>query len=114
NSGYWGGAPKVQEISVPLYSSNDAASLALAQGQIDLAGNDINNVLTTFVAKDQAHNHLFQAVAPYFPASNTVVLLLNNKDTKSPFLADAAVRKAIGAALDRQSARTQGETHYEL
>lgn len=114
NSGYWGGAPKVQEISVPLYSSNDAASLALAQGQIDLAGNDINNVLSTFVGKDKAHNHLFQSDAPYFPASNTVVLLLNNKDAKSPFLADAAVRKAIGAALDRQSMATQCETNYEL
>jgi peptide/nickel transport system substrate-binding protein len=114
NPNFWGGAPKVQKISVPLYSSNDAASLALAQGQIDLAGNDINNVLTTFVAKDQAHNHLFQSTAPYFPASNTVVLLLNTKDTKSPFLADTPVRKAISAALDRQSLATQCETNYEL
>lgn len=114
NTAYWGGAPKVQEISVPLYSSNDAASLALAQGQIDLAGNDINNVLTTFVAKDQAHNHLFQSDAPYFPASNTVVLLLNSKDSKSPYLANASVRKAISAALDRQSLATQCETNYEL
>jgi len=114
NSGFWGGAPKVQKISIPLYSSNDAASLALAQGQIDLAGNDINNVLTTFVAKDQAHNHLFQSTAPYFPASNTVVLMLNTKDSKSPFLGDAKVRKAISAALDRQSLATQCETNYEL
>lgn len=114
NPNYWGGAPKVQEISVPLYSSNDAASLALAQGQIDLAGNDINNVLTTFVAKDKAHNHLFQDTAPYFPASNTVVLLLNNKSSKSPFLADPQVRKAISAGLDRQSMATQCETNYEL
>ena len=113
NPNFWGGAPKVAKISIPLYSSNDAASLALAQGQIDLAGNDINNVLTTFVAKDQAHNHLFQSTAPYFPASNTVVLMLNNKDSKSPFLADAPVRKAISAALDRQSLATQCETNYE-
>lgn len=114
NPNFWGGAPKVTKISIPLYSSNDAAALALAQGQIDLAGNDINNVLTTFVAKDQAHNHLFQSNAPYFPASNTVVLLLNTKDPKSPFLADAPVRKAISAALDRQSLATQCETNYEL
>jgi ABC-type transport system substrate-binding protein len=114
NPGFWGGAPKVGEISVPLYSSNDAATLALSSGQIDLAGNDINNVLSTFVAKDQAHNHLFQTTQPYFPASNTVVLMLNNKDSKSPFLGDAKVRKAISAALDRQSMATQCETNYEL
>lgn len=114
NPNFWGGAPKVQHISVPLYSSNDAAALALAQGQIDLAGNNINNVLTTFVAKDPQHNHLFQSTAPYFPASNTVVLMLNNKDAKSPFLGDAAVRRAISAALDRQSLATQCESNYEL
>jgi peptide/nickel transport system substrate-binding protein len=114
NTGFWGGAPKVQKISIPLFSSNDAATLALSSGQIDLAGNNINNVLSTFVAKDQAHNHLFQTTAPYFPASNTVVLLLNNKDSKSPYLGDAAVRKAISAALDRQSMATQCETNYEL
>jgi peptide/nickel transport system substrate-binding protein len=113
NPSYWGGAPKVKEVSVPLYSSNDAATLALSDGQIDLAGNDINNVLSTFVAKNPTSNHLFQASAPYFPAGNTVALLLNNKDSKSPFLADTAVRKAISAALNRQSMATQCEESYE-
>jgi peptide/nickel transport system substrate-binding protein len=113
NPNYWQGAPKVKELSIPLYTSNDAAALALANGDIDLAGNDINNVLTTFVNKDPAHNHLYQSQAPYFPASNTVTLLLNNKSTQEPALGDANVRKAISAALDRQAMATQCETNYE-
>jgi peptide/nickel transport system substrate-binding protein len=114
NPSYWQGAPKVKELSIPLYTSNDAASLALSAGDIDLAGNDINNVLSTFVNKDPAHNHLYQSAAPYFPASNTVSLLLNTKSSKEPALGDANVRKAISAALDRQSMATQCETNYEL
>jgi peptide/nickel transport system substrate-binding protein len=113
NPSYWGGEAKVREVSVPVYSSNDAATLALSDGQIDLAGNDINNVLSTFVNKNTKNNHLFESQAPYFPAGNTVALLLNNKDSKSPFLADAAVRKAISAALNRQSMATQCEQSYE-
>lgn len=114
NPTYWGGAPKVKRISFPAYATNDAAELALASGKIDLTGNDINNVQTAFVAKDPAHNHLFQKDAPYFPAGNTVSLMLNNKSTTAPALGDVAVRKAISAALDRQSLATQCETNYEL
>ncbi|WP_042410996.1 ABC transporter substrate-binding protein [Streptacidiphilus carbonis] len=114
NPSYWGGAPAVKEISFPAYATNDAATLALASGQIDLAGNDINNVQSVFVAKDPAHNHLFQSSAPYFPAANTVSLLLNQKSTTAPALADVAVRKAISAAVDRQSLASQCETNYEL
>ena len=97
------GAPGVQKISFPAYADNNAATLALASGQIDLTGNNINDVLNTFVAKDPANNHLFQSTKPYFPASNTVVLLMNQKSANAPALADVNVRKAISAALDRQS-----------
>ncbi|MEZ0090252.1 ABC transporter substrate-binding protein [Streptacidiphilus sp. EB129] len=114
NPGYWGGAPKVKAISFPAYATNDAATLALAAGQIDLTGNDISNVQSTFVAKDPAHNHLFQTAKPYFPAGNTVSLLLNNKSSSAPALGDVAVRKAISAALNRQAMATQCETVYEL
>ena len=114
NPGYWGGAPAVKEISVPLYTSNNAAALALESGQIDLAGNDISNVQSAFVGKDPAHNHLFQSSAPYFPAANTVSLILNTKSPQAPGLAVADVRLAISAALNRQSMATQCETNYEL
>jgi len=113
NPAYWGGAPAVKAVSVPAYANNDAATLALSQGEIDLAGNNINNVQSTFVAKNPSTNHLFQSSAPYFPATNTVTLLLNNKSTNAPALADKAVRQAISAGIDRQSLATQCETNYE-
>ncbi|MEY9845510.1 ABC transporter substrate-binding protein [Streptacidiphilus sp. MAP5-3] len=114
NPGYWGGKAKVPEVAVANYASNDAATTALAQGQLDLAGNDINNVLTSFVAKDPQTNHLFQSSAPYFPAGNTVALLMNTQSPTAPALADVAVRKAISAAIDRASMASQCETDYEL
>ncbi len=107
------GEPAVKKVSYPAYADNNAATLALANGDIDLTGNDINDVLNTFVAKSK-DNHLFQSTPPYFPASNTVVLLLNEKSKNSPALADVAVRKAISAALDRKSMATSCETDYEL
>ncbi|NUR63155.1 MAG: ABC transporter substrate-binding protein [Catenulispora sp.] len=107
------GEPAVKKLSFPAYADNNAATLALANGQIDLTGNNINDVLNTFVAKSK-DNHLFQTTAPYFPASNTVALLLNQASKNAPALADVAVRKAISAALDRKSLATQCETDYEL
>lgn len=114
NASYWNGAPKVKAVSLPAYADNNAATLALASGQIDLAGNDINSVQSTFVAKNPSQNHLWQSSAPYFPSANTVVLLLNNKSTTAPALGDAKVRKAISAALNRQQLASQCETNYEL
>jgi len=114
NPNYWGGSPKVKRISFPAYANNDAVEQALASGKIDLTGNDINNVQKAFVAKDPAHNHLFRPDAPYFPAGNTVSLLLNNNSKNAPALADVNVRKAISAALDRRSMATKCETNYEL
>jgi peptide/nickel transport system substrate-binding protein len=113
NPHYWGTRPKVPEISLPAYATNDAATLALASGDVDLTGNDIANVQSVFVAKDPAHNHLFQSTAPYYPAGNTVSLLLNNKSPNAPALADAKVRQAISAGVDRAGLASQCETDYE-
>ncbi|MBC3842464.1 hypothetical protein GXW82_26535 [Streptacidiphilus sp. 4-A2] len=113
NPSYWGAKPKVPRISLPAYATNDAATLALASGDVDLTGNDIANVQSVFVAKDPAHNHLFQSSAPYYPAGNTVSLLLNNKSADAPALADAKVRQAISAGVDRASLASQCETDYE-
>jgi peptide/nickel transport system substrate-binding protein len=113
NPTYWGGAPKVAAISLPAYAGNDAAELALASGDIDLTGNDINNVQSVFVAKNPSTNHLFESTPPYFPAGNTVSLMLNNKDANAPELGDVAVRKAISAAINRSSMASQCETNYE-
>jgi peptide/nickel transport system substrate-binding protein len=113
NPAYWGPKPAVPEIQFPAIASNDAAQLALAQGQIDLTGNNIPNVQNVFVAKDPQHNHLFQSTAPYFPASNTVSLFFNQKSPTAPALTDVKVRQAISAGVDRQTLANQCETGYE-
>ncbi len=66
-----------------------------------------------FVAKDPTHNHLYTSSAPYFPAGNTVSLLLNQKSANAPVLTDADVRQAISAGVDRQTLANQCETDYE-
>jgi peptide/nickel transport system substrate-binding protein len=104
NPTYWGGKPAVQKISFPAYASNDVALTALQNGEIDYAGNNVNNIQQNFVGKDPAHNHYF------FPATNTVVLIPNV--TKWPFT-DQAVRLAVSAGINRQQLSTQGETGYE-
>jgi peptide/nickel transport system substrate-binding protein len=104
NQNYWGGKPAVQKISFPAYSSNDVALTALTNGEIDYAGNNVNNIEKNFVAKDPTHNHYF------FPATNTVVLIPNV--TKWPFT-EQAVRLAVSAGINRQQLSTQGETGYE-
>lgn len=113
NPGFWGPKPQVPAIEFPAIASNDAAQLALANGQIDLTGNNIPNVQNVFVAKDPQHNHLFQSTAPYYPQSNVVSLFLNQKSPSAPALADKAVRQAISAGVDRQTLASQCETDYE-
>jgi len=106
--------PKVKRVSFPAYATNEAATLALSKGEIDLTGNNISNVQTAFVGKNPEHHHLFQAKAPYYPASNTASLFLNTKSSTAPALADPAVRKAISAGLNRRAYASQCETDYAL
>lgn len=104
NPSYWGGTPKVAELSFPAFSSNNTALVALQHGEIDYTGNDINDIQKNFVAKDPAHNHY------YFPATNTVVLIPNVGQW--PF-SNQAVRLAVSAGIDRHQLSVQGETGYE-
>jgi peptide/nickel transport system substrate-binding protein len=104
NPGYWGGMPKVPELSFPAFASNTTALTALQNGEIDYTGNAIVDIQKNFVAKDPAHYHY------YFPATNTVVLIPNV--TKWPF-SNQAVRLAVSAGIDRTQLSVQGETGYE-
>jgi peptide/nickel transport system substrate-binding protein len=104
NTAYWQGAPKVQEISVPAYSSNTTANQALENGQIDWAGNDVSNIKSTYLDRDPADNHY------WFPATNTVIMVYNV--TAAPFN-DVAVRKAVSDAINRSQLSTIGEEGYE-
>ena len=104
NTAYWQGTPKVSEVSFPAYVSNTTANQALDNGQLDWGGNYVTNIDGTYVAKDPTHNKY------YFPATNTVVLVLNV--TKAPFN-DVAVRQAVSAAVNRTELSKVGETNYE-
>lgn len=95
---------KIANLQFPSYVSNTTASLALSNGQIDWGGNDIPNIQKTFVNLDPAHNKY------WFAPVNVVTLQLNV--TKAP-LNDAAVRRAISAAIDRDQLSQIGETGYE-
>jgi ABC-type transport system substrate-binding protein len=106
NPNYWGGTPPVPEVDVPSYSSNDVALQQLSAGKIDYAGNFVSNIATSFVAKDPAHNKY------WFPSIN-VVNLVFNVTTGPAALKDAAVRKAVSAAINRTTVSQQAEQGYE-
>jgi peptide/nickel transport system substrate-binding protein len=106
NPTYWGGKPAVTQVNIPFYSSNQAATTALANGQLQWAGNEIANLQTVFVSKDPKTNHYF-----YAPGS-TVTLEFNTTGTGP--LSDPAVRAAISAGIDRSALSTEGELGYEL
>lgn len=107
NPTYWGGKPPVPQINVPSFSTNDVALQQLSAGKIDYAGNFIDQIKTTFVAKDPAHNKY------WFPAVNVVNLVFNVSATGPKALADPAVRKAISAGIDRTTVAAQAEQGYE-
>ena len=111
NPYYWDkSAVTVPEISYPAYSANFNIVNPLAQGQIDLAGNDIANVQNVYLAKSP-DNHTYYSGSPYLTANNVVSLFFNV--TKAP-LNDPAVRQAISYGINRQQLSAQGETGYEM
>ncbi len=87
NPTYWGGTPAATQVNIPSYSSNASATTALANGQLDWAGNDIANIKSVFVNKDPKTNHY------YFAGGNTVGLIFNTTGTGP--LTDPIVRAAI-------------------
>jgi peptide/nickel transport system substrate-binding protein len=105
NPKWWGGKPAVTQVNVPYYSSNTAATTALAAGQLDWAGNEIPNLKQLYTSKDPKNNHY------WFPGGNTVTLWINVG--KGGPLADPKVRQAISAGVDRQAISAKGEYGYE-
>jgi peptide/nickel transport system substrate-binding protein len=106
NPKYWGGKPAASQVNVPYYASNQAATTALANGQLDWAGNDLANIKTIFVDKNPKTNHYF------FAGGNTVGLVFNVTGTGP--LSDPQVRAAVSAGVDRAQLGTEGESGYEL
>jgi peptide/nickel transport system substrate-binding protein len=105
NPAYWGGTPAATQVNIPSYSSNASATTALANGQLDWAGNDIANINAVFVNKDPKTNHY------YFAGGNTVTLEFN---VNYGALSDPVVRAAVSAGINRAELGTKGESGYEL
>ncbi len=104
NPHYWqAGKPYFQGIRYPSYADNDAANLALANGDLDWAGNFVPDIEKTYVAKDPQNFHY------YFVGADCVLLYINQ--TIKPF-DNPAVRKAISMGIDREMVVQTAEFSY--
>lgn len=94
NPHYWQpGAPGVDRLRLPAYADNDASNMGLLYDDVDWSGDFIPAIDRVFTEKDpQAHHY-------WFPLTGGCIFLYANT-TRDPF-DDVRVRKALGAAIDR-------------
>jgi peptide/nickel transport system substrate-binding protein len=104
NPGYWQGAPKVSKLEYPAYDSNTSANLALEQGQLDWAGNFVQNIKTAWVGKDPATNK-------YWDFGLQTETLIPNL-TAFP-MNSLAVRQAISYGINRTEVSNVGEDYQQ-
>jgi peptide/nickel transport system substrate-binding protein len=104
NPHYWQpGKPYFQGLRFPAYPGNDQANLALANGELDWAGNFVPDIDKTFVSKNPQDYHY------YFLGGDGVLLYLN--PAVKPF-DNANVRKAISMGIDRKMVVNVAEFNY--
>ncbi len=104
NPHYWQpGIPYFQGMRFPAYPGNDQANLALANGELDWAGNFVPDIEKTFVAKNPQDFHY------YFVGGDGVLLYINPKI--KPF-DNPDVRKAISMGIDRKMVVDVAEYNY--
>ncbi len=84
----------IQGMEFPALPSNEQATLALLQGEVDWAGNFLPAIERIFVGRDPEHHHY------WFPTRGASVLLYPNH-TRAPF-DDKRVRQAISMSIDRE------------
>lgn len=84
----------IQGMEFPALPSNEQATLALLQGEVDWAGNFLPAIDRIFVERDPEH-HTY-----WFPTMGASVLLYPNH-MRAPF-DDVNVRKAISLSIDRE------------
>ena len=95
NPRYWQpGRPAVEALRLPALPGNDAANLALVDGELDWAGNYVPAVERVYVRRDPVHHHY------WFPPLGGTVFLYPNT-TRAP-LDDVRVRRALSMAVDRE------------
>ena len=94
NRRYWqAGRPAVEAIRLPALPGNDAANLALVDGELDWAANYVPAVERVFERRDPTHHH------HWFPPLGGTVFLYPNT-ARAPF-DDVRVRKGLSRAIDR-------------
>jgi peptide/nickel transport system substrate-binding protein len=104
NPSYWqSGKPFIDEVRFPSYQSNTAASVILAQGNVDWAGVYSENIQQTYVSLDPAHNH-------YWFAPQALVALYLNLTLKQ--FQSLPIRQAINLALNRDEIVSKAESGY--
>ncbi len=104
NPTFWQGAPKIQSVYFPVYTSNTGALTALFAGQIDWTGNFIPGLQKDFVAKAPQYHGYWEAAG--------------GDESLEPNLAkwptnQLAVRQAINVAVDRTLLASEGEAGLE-
>lgn len=99
---YWQGKSQVPNLDFPTYSGNTTANAALESGQLQWAGNFVQNIQSQFLAKSPS-NHCWDVGLQ----TETLIPNLN----KYPFSgADGlAVRQAISYGVNRQQISAAGE-----
>ncbi|HTX79887.1 MAG TPA: ABC transporter substrate-binding protein [Longilinea sp.] len=104
NPYYWQtGKPAFKGIRYPAFADNDAANLALANGELDWAGNFVPDIDKTYVAKDPTNFHY------YFVGGDGVSLMINT--SIKPF-DNPDVRKAVSMGIDRDMIVQTAEYNY--
>ncbi len=96
--------PYINCVQYPAYTDNDAANLALINGDLDWIGNFISDIDNTYVAKDPDHNHY------WFAPANPWGFYVNA--TKAPY-SDVKFRQALDLAIDYDTIAQTAEQGYE-
>jgi peptide/nickel transport system substrate-binding protein len=104
NPYYWQpGKPAFQGLRFPAYPGNDQANLALANGELDWAGNFVPDIEKTWVSKNPTDFHY------YFVGGDAVMLYVN--PAVKPF-DNPDVRKAVSMGIDRKMMLNIAEYDY--
>jgi peptide/nickel transport system substrate-binding protein len=104
NPYYWQpGKPAFKGLRYPAFADNDAANLALANGELDWAGNFVPDIEKTYVAKNPTDFHY------YFIGGDCAFLYINL--SIKPF-DNPDVRKAISLGINRKMIVQTAEYNY--
>jgi len=102
NPNYWQeGLPYIDGFRFPVLATNDAANLAMVNGEIDLASHFVPDIETVYIGRDPEHFNY------WFPAIGATVQLYANT-TRAPF-DDVNVRKAFAMSIDKATILTAVE-----